>query len=131
MALSAQQRLDTLQAALDDLAKSMRLAVQFQPAALPGLRAQFRSIMAQAAALRQQISGSEVPSDFMQALSRFSDQAVAVGKELGGDALDATKGLATTVRFLPWVVGGAVLLLGIALVVGFGKGSLKANLSPV
>lgn len=131
MADSLEQRLAVLTAALDDLAKSMQLAKQYQPAALPGLQIQFRQIMAQAAALRAQENQADQPSAFMQQLAAFSDKATAVASQLGGDALDLTKGITTTIKWLPIIIGGTVLLLGIALIVGFKKGSLRANLSPV
>jgi hypothetical protein len=130
MADTLEQRLAVLTAALDDLAKSMRLAKQYQPAALPGLQQQFRQIMAQAAALRAQENQADQPAAFMLALSDFSDKATAVANQLGGDALDAVKGVTGTIRILPWLIGGAVLLLGAVLFIGFKKGSLKANLTP-
>lgn len=132
--MSPAQQLDQLTAALSDLAKSLRYAKQYQPEAIPGLQTQYRSIMQQAAVLRGQVSGSEQPSAFMLALSNFSDQATAVAKQLGGDAVnvvhDTLKATSTTLRLLPWVVGGAILLLGVVLLVGVKKGSIRASLSP-
>lgn len=64
--------------------------------------------------LRGQASEAEQPSQFMLALASFSDQATAVGVEAFGV-------LKTYANVLPWLIVGALIVLGI----GFGKKQLK------
>ena len=129
MALSTadyQGQLDQLQAQLDDLATSMRLAYKVgNTAALDIFRAKFKALSVQAAVLRQQLNANDQPSALLVQMDRFSDKATQLAAEVGADASDLAKGVAKTAKVLPWLIGAALLVLGIAVY----RGALKVNVN--
>lgn len=123
MNLDAQ--LAQLQAQLKDLARSMTLAKQTgQAQALEQFRAQYRVIASQLAALRVQASKADMPFAFMVALDKASDDAIAAGKQLGADVSDTLHTGVTLVKLLPWLIVGALVIIGVAVY----KGALKVKL---
>jgi TolA-binding protein len=126
MASSYQTQLDQLQAQLDDLATSMRLAYKVgNTQALNLFRAQFKQLSVQAAALRQQLNAADQPPALLQQLDAFSDKAITLANEVGADASDLAKGVTTTVKWLPVLVVLALVVLG----VGLYRQSLKVRVS--
>lgn len=114
-----------LQAQLQDLARSMVLANQTgQAQALEQFRAQYRNIAAQLAALRIKASQADMPSAFIIALDKVSDDAIAAGKRLGADVSDTLHTGVTLVKLLPWLIVGALVIIGVAVY----KGALKVKL---
>lgn len=114
-----------LQAQLQDLARSMTLAKQTgQAQALDQFRAQYRTIAAQLAALRVKASQADMPAPFIVALDHLSDEAIAAGKRLGADVSDTLHTGVTLVKLLPWLIVGALVIIGVAVY----KGALKVKL---
>lgn len=121
-----QGQLDRLQAQLDDLATSMRLAYKVgNTAALNIFRAQFKQLSQQAAALRQQLNAADQPSALLVQMDQFSDKAITLAKEVGADASDLAGGITKTAKLLPWIIGAVLLVLGIAVY----RGALKVNVN--
>jgi hypothetical protein len=93
-------------------------------AALTSLLALFRQIANRAAELTGVVNQADQPSQFMRALSSFSDDMLSAGAAVGGafldtakaakGAIDATIGATSlTVSLLPWLL----LAAGIVLVI--------------
>lgn len=120
--LSAQ--LAQLQAQIGDLTRSMIAAKSAgNDAALDQFRAQYRVLSAQLAALRTQANQADMPSDFMRRLDAFSDSVIDQGKKLGAAVDNTLTGASLLVKWLPWIVVGALVILGVALY----KGNLKVK----
>ena|SRR5256885_7631438 len=120
----AQSRLAQLTVQLRNLAQSMKLAKDTnQTAALALFREQYRGLSAEAAELRQIVNQEGAPSTFLVTLDRFSDEAIAVGKELGEDTSAFAKGIAASFKWLPLILGAAAV---IAVVLAVSYASKKA-----
>jgi hypothetical protein len=124
LAGTPEDQLAFLTSQLDAIAVSAQQAkARGDTADLQSIIALYRKVSAEAAALRGLADQAEQPSAFMQSLSAFSDQAVAVGKELGVDTGNVLSGIATTGKYLPLIVGGALVVAGI----GLFKGSISVR----
>lgn len=110
-----EERLDFLNTQLRIIAVSAAQAkARGDTADLDRILALYNKARADAMTLRGQASQAEQPSAFMLALANFSDEATAVGVEAFGV-------LKTYANVLPWLIVGALVVLGI----GFGKKQLK------
>lgn len=117
-------QLAQLQGQISDLARSMQLAVQYNNrAALDQFRPQFRELATRLAALRAQANKAGQPSRLMIALDHASDVMITTGKAVGEDVSNIVKGGTLLVRFLPWLLLLAVIVVG----VGLYKGSIKVT----
>jgi len=94
-----------------------------QEQALEQFRAQYRVLAAQLAALRIQASKADMPARFLLALDNFSDKVVETGRQLGADVSDTLSTAGTLVKLLPWLIVGALVIIGVAVY----RGSLKVN----
>lgn len=119
--------------------KTMQLALQQvkQYGEQPGrwtiadIQTRYRALTGQITQLRQEISGREMPSSFMLGLSNFSDAVLKFGSDVAKTAQtvvvaagSAAGGIGSTVKFLPFILIGALVVLGI----GFNKGSLGVSI---
>lgn len=93
-------------------------------AALDQFRAQYKVLSAQLAALRVQANQADAPSDFMQRLDAFSSAVIDQGKKLGAAVDNTLTGASLLVKWLPWIVVGVIVVVGIAVY----KGNLKVKL---
>lgn len=92
------------------------------------IQTRYRTLLGRINTLRQEISGREMPSSFMLALSNFSDAALKFGGDVAKTAQtivtaagSVASGLGTTGKFLPLILIGALVVVGI----GLGKGTLS------
>lgn len=128
-----EESLAYLQGQLNTL-KSALVTIQRQGGPLPGqwtledIRTRYATVLSQLNQLRQDVSGREMPSAFMLGLSSFSDSAIKFGEAVAKTASSVVTaagsvagGLGTTAKLLPFILIGAVIVLGI----GFSKGSLQ------
>lgn len=107
-------KLDVLQRQINGLTAAMLLAKQAgNQAAVDGLRQQFLNTTALARQLRAEANAADAPSTFMTQLDKFSDTAIAVGRNVFGVAADFGKGLGGTAKILPFLLLGAIAVLGI------------------
>lgn len=113
-----EERLDFLNNQLRVIAVSAAQAkARGDTADLDRILVLYNKARADAITLRGQASQAEQPSQFMLALASFSDTATAVGVEAFGV-------LKTYANVLPWLIVGALVVLG----VGFRNKSLKVGL---
>lgn len=119
-----EQKLDYLNQQLQAVATAATQAkARGDDADLANIVTLYRQLHDAAAQLRGEVNDAQSPSDFMVALDRFSDSAIAVAKQIGGTALDITQAAGTTAKIVPLLLVGLVVVLGI----GFYKGSLSAS----
>lgn len=98
---------------------------------LEDIKTRYRALLGQLDSLRREVSGREMPSQFMLALSNFSDGVTKFGEQVAKTAAtvvasagSVASGLGTTAKFLPLVLIGALVVLGI----GLSKGTLSASI---
>ena len=105
-------QLTQLQAQLNDVAKSMRLAQQTgQAAALEQFRQQYRTLSAQLGALRAQANQAGAPSAFLLRLDSFADTVIQTGASLGVAVEDAVGSLGFLARYGIFLLVGVVAVL--------------------
>ena len=125
---SLEAQLALLQARIGDLTRSMIAAKNAHTsagdAALEQFRAQYKVLSAQLAALRVQANQADALPSFMQRLDAFSDAVIDQGKKLGAAVDNTLTGASLLVKWLPWIVVGALVVIGVAVY----KGSLKVKL---
>ena len=122
--IPALNAMDTPEERLDFLNQQLRIiAVSASQAKARGDTDGLRRLLdlynrarADAATLRGTVSQAERPSDFLLALDRFSDAALAVGADAFGIVAAAGKAL-------PFLLLAAIAVVGI----GFYKGSLSVR----
>jgi uncharacterized coiled-coil protein SlyX len=85
-------------------------------AAVVTLRALYRKLLGDVEALKADALKAEAPSGFMLALSAFSDEAIRVGKDVGGVVLDTAAATVGVVRSLPVILMVALVLAAVVLV---------------
>lgn len=110
-----------LQMRLNTLKQALVVATQRgDPALVEDVKTRYRTILGQLDALRRSVSGREMPSAFMQSLARTSDDILRTGSQITGAVGGVLSGVGMTARLLPFILIGALVVLGI----GFSKGSL-------
>lgn len=113
----ARSRLTFLTGQLSGIATSMRQALARKDGAtLETLRTLFKKLVAEAATLRQQVSASEMPAEFLQSLAKFSDDVGSVGRSLGV----AAQGIGSAFKNLPLIVGSVAVIAVVLAVIYFG-----------
>lgn len=80
-------------------------------------------VLRQIADLQDTIRGQQMPSDFMLALADVGDQAVQLAKDVGGIGKKLTDKVGSALDWIPVLLAGVVIVLGI----GLYKGSLRAE----
>jgi hypothetical protein len=113
--LSPDDQLAYLQSQIDALATVASTAKQLgDRATLAWALLHYRELSAQAYQLRQQANARGYPAGFLVALDHVSDVATQVGKETLGLAEDFGRGAVGILHWLPWLVVGLLLVVGIA-----------------
>ena len=87
------------------------------------LREQYRALAAQVEELKREAYAADSPSDLLVALDRFSDETIAVGKEIGASAVNVVSGVSALVKYLP-----VILLVGLLVVGVFYAAKLRKDL---
>lgn len=77
------------------------------------LREQYRELAAQVEALKAEAYAHDSPSDLLVALDRFSDETIAVGKEIGAGVGNVVSGVTSLVKYLPAIILVALLAVGL------------------
>lgn len=114
----ARSRLTFLTGQLSGIATSMRQALARKDGAtLDTLRTLYKKLSAEAALLRQQVSASEMPGEFMQSLAKFSSDVDEVGRSLGA----IPQGIGAAFKRLPFILG-AVAVVAVVLAVVYVSG---------
>lgn len=115
-----QANLELLQGQIRDLSAAMR-AAKVQAAstnpqvaadgrlALSLFRTQYLAALERIAALRRQASAEDAPSDFMLALSNFSDSALATARDVGAIVQKLPDVAGKVANALPWILGALLL----------------------
>ena len=121
MADTLQLQIDQLQQALHDLAVSLDYARRFQPAAVAGLEAQFATVKAQVDALVAKAQASETPNQATMAVGSIFDTVGSVIQTTVKAVNDTVSGIGGSLKILPVLLIGAVVVLGFLAY----KGKLK------
>lgn len=87
------------------------------------LREEYRRLAAQVEVLKREAYEADSPSDLLVALDRFSDETIAVGKEIGATVGNVAAGVTNLVKYLP-----AILLVGLLVVGLFYAAKLRKDL---
>jgi hypothetical protein len=87
---------------------------------LDALMILYRKVAARTRQLRGDLP-SDAPPAFMQALDRFSDEVTKVGKDVFNIVEDLGQGVTGTVKMLPLLIIGALVVVGM----GLNKGTLS------
>jgi hypothetical protein len=94
--------------------------------AIVTLRALYDKLTVQAEQLKVFAREQDAPSDFLLALSRFSDETVATAQAFKAAAVGVASGFGTLSRLGPWILFGVVVILvlyyGRAYKVALSKG---------
>lgn len=104
-----------------------------QPGAwtLEAIKTRYNTLLGKLRDLQREIYGREMPSAFMLKLSNVSDGILTFGSDVAKAAstvvsgvTNVASGLGTTGKLLPFILIGALVVLGI----GFQKGSLGVSI---
>jgi hypothetical protein len=121
-------QLTTLRAAL---AQVQRYGEQPGTWTLEAIKTRYNVLLGRLRDLQREIYGKEMPSAFMLKLSNVSDGILKFGSDVGKAAstivsgvTNIASGLGTTGKLLPFILIGALVVLGI----GFQKGSLGVSI---
>ena len=87
---------------------------------LDALMVLYRKVAQRTRQLRSDLP-SGMPSSFMLTLDQFSDEVTKVGKDVFNIVEDVAEGAASTVKMLPLLIIGALVVVGM----GLNKGTLS------
>jgi len=113
-----QMRLNTLTQALRNAqARGLDAAV------IEDLKTRYREISGRLAKLRIEVSNQEMPSQFMQTLANIGANLEQIGSTIAKASGEVLVGVGSTVKMLPLLLVGALVVLGI----GLSKGSISVR----